>query len=95
MRQCSSVHAVHKIAVMVNAMNASVSDPAFISSLVQLHNCGLDELQLQGNDLTGSITNDYKQLAGLTVLDLCKQSRQQLTACMAGAGARAGAGLRQ
>eukprot|EP00775_Hariotina_reticulata_P004663 gene4663-4916_t len=54
---------------MVNAMNASVSDPAFIASLVRLHGCGLRELQLQGNDLTGSITDDYQQLAGLTVLD--------------------------
>jgi len=59
-------------------MNVSVADPTFISSLVQLHGCGLQELQLQGNDLTGSITDDYKQLAGLTIFDLCKCPGQQL-----------------
>lgn len=77
-RSCAAVHAVTGVHVVVNALNASVSDSRLVSSLRQLHACGLTRLALQGNDLSGEMTDAWGQLSNLTELDLCK-----LRACLA------------
>lgn len=57
--------------LQVNNLNGSISSAEFLHSLLQLHACGLVKLQLQGNELSGSMdAPEWGQLTNLVYLDL-------------------------
>eukprot|EP00775_Hariotina_reticulata_P007361 gene7361-7572_t len=69
---CSALNTVTEIKIEVNGVNGSVEDPAFMQSVVQLHDCGLVSLSLHGNALAGSITETWGNLTNLMSLNLAK-----------------------
>jgi len=69
-QQCSVRGAVSGLVLEVNYLNGTVSDPLLLSALVQLHACGLTKLVLQGNDLSGTLSEDWGRLNQLTHLNL-------------------------
>lgn len=69
-QQCSVRGAVSGLVLEVNYLNGTVSDPMLLSALVQLHACGLRKLVLQGNDLSGTLSEDWGRLNQLTHLNL-------------------------
>jgi hypothetical protein len=75
------VHSVSELKVQVNGLNGTLGSPGIINNLLQLHACGLTRLNLQGNDLSGSMTPEWGRMTNLVVLDLCKciaaQQQQQ------------------
>jgi hypothetical protein len=71
-QQCSYVHSVSELKVQVNGLNGTLVSPGIIHNLLQLHACGMTKLNLQGNDLSGSITPEWGRMTNLTVLDLCE-----------------------
>eukprot|EP00775_Hariotina_reticulata_P005277 gene5277-5512_t len=54
----------------VNGLYGNVSDPTFLQSIAQLHACGLTSLSLSGNELSGSLTDDWGELSNLAALSL-------------------------
>ncbi|WIA32818.1 hypothetical protein OEZ86_006000 [Tetradesmus obliquus] len=69
-KQCSAVHSVSELKVQVNGLNGTLGSPGIINNLLQLHACGLTRLNLQGNDLSGSMTPEWGLMTNLVVLDL-------------------------
>ncbi|WIA12661.1 hypothetical protein OEZ85_006309 [Tetradesmus obliquus] len=69
-KQCSAVHSVSELKVQVNGLNGTLGSPGIISNLLRLHACGLTRLNLQGNDLSGSMTPEWGLMTNLVVLDL-------------------------
>jgi hypothetical protein len=68
--RCGAVHAVKALNMKVNSVNCSLSSDAVLDSLEQLHACGLRGLDLEGNELSGSLGPRWGSLNGLTTLDL-------------------------
>jgi hypothetical protein len=56
-----------------NNLNASLSNPALVEALLSIHACGLTVLNLEANNLAGSIPEAYGQLVNLKVLNLGEQ----------------------
>lgn len=83
--RCNALNAVKALDLQVNGLNGSISNPAFMNSILQLHSCGASKLQLQGNDLSGSLSSSWGQLVNLTYLDLGEQM-WPLGAVMSSAG---------
>lgn len=55
------------------ALHVSDLTPHCRSGLAELHACGVTKLQLQGNELAGSLASPvWGNLTGLTYLDLCE-----------------------
>jgi hypothetical protein len=71
-QQCSHIHSVSELKVQVNGLNGTLGSPGIIHNLLQLHACGMTKLNLQGNDLSGSMTAEWGRMTNLTVLDLCE-----------------------
>eukprot|EP00878_Enallax_costatus_P028372 GHUV01030644.1.p1 GENE.GHUV01030644.1~~GHUV01030644.1.p1 ORF type:complete len:284 (+),score=40.51 GHUV01030644.1:200-1051(+) len=69
-QDCGSVYSIVEIKIQVNGVNGSIADPQVIQSIVQLHSCGLTRLNLEGNDLAGTIGSEWGLLTNLTVLNL-------------------------
>uniref|UniRef100_A0A383WDG8 Guanylate cyclase domain-containing protein n=1 Tax=Tetradesmus obliquus TaxID=3088 RepID=A0A383WDG8_TETOB len=67
---CSAVHGIKAIDLPINNLNASLSNPGMVSSLLSIHACGLTVLNLEANNLAGSIPEQYSQLVNLKVLNL-------------------------
>jgi hypothetical protein len=53
-----------------NNLNATLSNPALVNALLSLHACGLTVLNLEANNLAGSIPDAFAQLVNLKVLNL-------------------------
>lgn len=68
--QCPVVGGITDIVLEVNYLNGSVSDPDLLSALRVLHDCGLTQLVLQGNDLSGTLSEDWGSFTRLTHLNL-------------------------
>jgi hypothetical protein len=66
------VHSVRELKVQVNGLNGTLGSPGIIHNLLQLHACGMTKLNLQGNDLSGSMTPEWGRMTNLVVLDLCE-----------------------
>lgn len=69
-RRCSVVHAVANLSLGVNSVNASCSDPEWLDTLEQLHSCGMVELDLEANELSGEVSPRFGRLTNLTILNL-------------------------
>lgn len=69
---CQSTNSVLEIKLEVNGLVATVEGPSLQQSILQLHACGLRNLSLNGNALSGSLTDYWGQLVNLQVLDLGK-----------------------
>eukprot|EP00775_Hariotina_reticulata_P004431 gene4431-4686_t len=54
----------------VNGLAGRVDDPSFITGILQLHHCGLVNLSLHSNALSGSLTDEWGQMSHLEALDL-------------------------
>jgi hypothetical protein len=72
---CNSSNTVVALSVEVNGLSGSIDRPAFMHSIVQLHHCGLVNLSLHSNALTGSMTDDWAYLTHLESLSLGKAAR--------------------
>jgi hypothetical protein len=70
--QCSIRGAVTGIVLEVNFLNGSISTPLLLSALGRLHACGLRKLILQGNELSGPLSEAWGDLTQLTHLNLGK-----------------------
>jgi hypothetical protein len=62
-----------------NNLNATLSNAAMVNALLSLHACGLTALNLEANNLAGSIPEAYSQLVNLKVLNLGEQQVAELT----------------
>lgn len=71
--ECSVRGAVTGIVLEVNFLNGSISDPILLAALSQLHACGLTKLVLQGNDMSGTLSDAWGNLTQLTYLNLGEQ----------------------
>jgi hypothetical protein len=70
---CHASDSVMELKVDVNGLHGNVSGANIMRSIAQLHACGLISLSLQGNELSGSLTDDWGELSNLTALSLGKQ----------------------
>lgn len=71
--ECGIRGAVTGIVLEVNFLNGSISDPMLLAALSQLHACGLTKLVLQGNDMSGTLSDAWGNLTQLTYLNLGEQ----------------------
>lgn len=55
---CAAPHAVYALILGNNRLNGDLTADILINSLHQLHNCGLQHLDLEANDLWGSLTDE-------------------------------------
>jgi hypothetical protein len=74
--------AVTGIVLEVNFLNGSISDPVLLAALSQLHACGLTKLVLQGNDMSGTLSDAWGGLTQLTHLNLGEQMSRFLGASL-------------
>jgi hypothetical protein len=72
-----------------NNLNATLSDPALVKALLSIHACGLTALNLEANNLAGSIPDDYAQLVNLKVLNLGEQQQYVFLKLSVGEGSPA------
>jgi hypothetical protein len=56
--------------LQVNGLNGSLTDPLFMGSLKQLHACGLTKLDLEGDKMSGPLTDEWGELTQLEFLSL-------------------------
>lgn len=76
---CSTLFAVKSLTVQINGLHGSINSPLLEQSVMTLHDCGLADLQLEGNFLSGSLTDFWGQLSNLKFLNLgrsCGTGRQ-------------------
>jgi hypothetical protein len=82
---------VTNITIKADSVNGSVSDPRILGAFEELHACGLEGLNLESNDISGSLTGPWwARMTNLTVLDLGARA----AAAAAGVGCRARLGTR-
>jgi len=67
---CSVVNTVSALRLPVNKLNVSLSDEDFVTSIQQLHACGLTVLDLEANQLSGQISPKFGSLVNLTVINI-------------------------
>ena len=67
---CWSINSVANISITVNFVNGSISDDRFMHAVGALSACGLVHLDLEGNELTGSMQPRWGRMRNLTVLNL-------------------------
>eukprot|EP00775_Hariotina_reticulata_P011161 gene11161-11311_t len=67
---CSTLFAVKSLTVQINGLHGSINSPVLEQTVTVLHDCGLADLQLEGNFLTGSLTDFWGQLVNLRFLNL-------------------------
>jgi hypothetical protein len=67
---CWSINSVANISITVNFVNGSISNPSFLRAVGALSVCGLVQLDLEGNELSGVLEPRWGQLRNLTVLNL-------------------------
>jgi hypothetical protein len=67
---CSVINAVANITMPVDQVNVSLSNAGFLDTLEQLHACGLVVLDLEANELTGTISPRFGALHNLRVLNV-------------------------
>lgn len=67
---CNSSTSVVALSVEVNGLSGNIGRPVFMHSIIQLHHCGLVNLSLHSNALTGSMTDDWAYLTRLESLSL-------------------------
>lgn len=72
---CLVIGSVWALELNTNGLMGSVEDPRFESGLAQLHACGLMDLAMQGNSLSGSMTSFWGKLTNLLSLSLSKIAR--------------------
>ncbi len=68
--ECSSANSISAMSLQVNALNGSIANASFLGAVGQLHACGLRDLVLDGNDLTGTLSPRWATFTGLRTLDL-------------------------
>jgi hypothetical protein len=68
-----------------NNLNATLSNPGLVNALLSLHACGLTVLNLEANNIAGSIPDAFALLVNLKVLNLGehfgKGHKSQAAAC--------------
>jgi hypothetical protein len=68
--RCWAVNAVANLTLKAASINGSISDPALMDAVEQLHACGLVGLDIESNDISGELMPRWGRLTNLTVLDL-------------------------
>lgn len=68
--RCIAAHAIDDLTITVNRLNGSIAEPPFMDSLVQLHACGLRGVDLEGNELSGTVSARWGELTNLRRLSL-------------------------
>jgi hypothetical protein len=58
------------ITLRADNVNGSLSDPALMDALEQLHACGMAELDVEGNDVGGQLLPRWGRFANLRVLNV-------------------------
>lgn len=70
--KCGVLYTVMGLALPVNDLTGDISSPKLLQAVAQLHGCGLNQLTLDGNNLYGSLTNDWGQFVNLTEFNIGK-----------------------
>eukprot|EP00775_Hariotina_reticulata_P011064 gene11064-11220_t len=68
--KCSTEFSVLDLRLQSNQLSGGIDDPDFINSVTQLHACGLTSIDLEGNDLSGILTDEWGILVNLVMLNL-------------------------
>lgn len=67
---CNSTNTLFALRLEVNGLVTNINDVIFQHSIAQLHACGLTNLTMPGNALSGSLTNVWGNLTQLVSLNL-------------------------
>lgn len=68
--RCRAINSVVGLGLAVNNLNVSMQNSVMFGALKVLHDCGMTVLDLEGNNLVGSLTDRWGELVHLNVLNL-------------------------
>lgn len=73
--RCRAQYTVMGLAIPVNGLTGNISSPNFLQAVAQLHECGLSQITLDGNNLYGSLSDDWGEFLNLTELTIGKAAQ--------------------
>lgn len=70
---CTVINSIKGLSLPLNNLNVSLDDPEFVSAVGQLHACGLTDLDLEANNLSGGMeAKGWSDMVNLRVVNVGK-----------------------
>lgn len=67
------INSIKGLSLPLNNLNVSLDDPEFVSAVGQLHACGLTDLDLEANNLSGGMeAKGWSDMVNLRVVNVGK-----------------------
>lgn len=71
---CTVINTVSGLDMPMNNLNVSLANTAFLSALQQLHDCGMTDMDLEANNLSGEMHDqEWSKMVNLRVIDFGEQ----------------------